>query len=517
MPTKRQIFQSSMVVGSFSLLGGLTGILVDTSIAAKLGLSRSSDTFYVAITLPYIITNLLSATGQFSLVPFFAALDARHSAQELWRGFSYAVSVLFLGLTGIAALGTAGTPWLIRGIAPGLTPQQTEFATQLGRWLLIIIIPAGVAEVFRSFLLSQRRFAFSSAAGFIRNSVVIACIVLGFPRYREFSIVLGYFAGYLLQFVILGGQILVSFPARYSLILAGSSEAFRNLRGAGTAQVGSAVAWQGVVVVERIIASFLPPGTLTALNWGFKIMSTLAELLAGSVGTAALPALAKAFSRRAKVEERKTFQDTLEISLALVLPAMVFCLMLGRNIIRLVFERGNFTPEATTLLSTVFFCYSLSLLLFSFVRVLTFYLFARNEARVFFRLCLLLYGINVAFDLLYVGAFRLGAIGMPLGLLTSLILTCGLALYRNIAELRLAFDRTLGMFTFKSLLSSGLAAAAVWGLSTWMGSPATGFGNFVYLCVVCATGSLAFIATLVGTRAVPISHLAAALKRPEDA
>jgi len=517
MPTKRQIFQSSMVVGFFSLLGGLTGILVDTSIAAKLGLSRSSDTFYVAITVPYIITNLLSATGQFSLVPFFTALDARRSAQELWRGFSYAVSVLFLGLGGIAVLGAAGTPWLMRGIAPGLTPQQIEFATQLGRWLLIIIIPAGVSEVFRSFLLSQRRFALPSAAGFIRNATVVACIILAFPRYREFSIVLGYFAGYLLQFVILGVQILISFPARYSLTLAGSGEAFRNLRGAGTVQVGSALAWQGVVVAERIIASFLPPGTLTALNWGFKIIATLAELLAGSVGTVALPALARAVARQAKAEERKTFQDALEISLALVSPAVGFCLLLDRNIVRLVFERGNFTPEATTLMSTVFFYYSLSLLLFSFVRVLTFYLFARKEAGVFFRLCLLLYGTNVAFDLLYVGALRLGAIGMPLGLLTSLVLTCGLAFHRNIAELRLALDRRLGIFTLKNLLGSGLAAVTVWGLSTWMGSPATGLANFAYLCVICGTGSLVFFATLAATRAVPVAHLAATLKRPEDA
>jgi len=517
MPTRRQIFQSSLVVGFFSLLGGVTGILVDTSIAAQLGLSRSSDTFYVAITVPYIITNLISATGQFSLVPFFAALEARHAAEELWRRFSYAVSVIFLGLGGIALVGAAATPWLVRGIAPGLTTPQIEFASQLGRWLFIIIVPAGVSEVFRSFLLSQRRFAFPSAAGFIRNLAVIASIILTFPRYREYSIVLGYFAGYLLQFVLLGGQILLSFPVRYSLTLKGSGAAFQNLRGAGTVQITTAMAWQGVVVAERIIASFLSPGTLTALNWGFKIMSTLAELLAGSVGTAALPALAKAFARQAETEERKIFQETLKISLALLCPAMVFCLLLDRQIIRLVFERGSFTPEATTLMSTVFFYYSLSLLFFSFVRVLTFYLFARNEAEAFLRLCILLYGTNVAFDLLYVGALRMGAIGIPLGLLTSLILTCGLAFYRNIAELKLALDRTLGMFTFKSLLSSGLATAAVWGLSAWIGSPATGFGNFVYLCVVCATGSLVFFATLVATRAVPISHLAAALKRPEDA
>jgi putative peptidoglycan lipid II flippase len=516
MASKRQILRGSMVVGFFSLLGGLTGILVDTSIAAKLGLSRSSDTFYVAFTVPYIITNLIGATGQFSLVPFFSSLEARHSPQEQWRGFSYAVSVIFLALGAIALLGAAGAPWLMRGIAPGISASQAEFATRLSRWLFLIITPAGVSEVFRSFLLSRHRFALSSAASFFRNVTVIASIIILFPRYAEYSIVLGYLAGYLLQFAVLGGQIVMSFPARYSLTLAGSGEAFRNLRGAGTAQVGTAVAWQGVVVVERIIASFLPPGTITALNWGFKIMSTLAELLAGSVGTVALPALSRAVAQRAQEEARKLFQDMVEISLALVSPALVFCLLLDRNIIRLVFERGRFTAESTDLMALVFFYYSLSLLLFSFVRVLTFNLFARHESGIFFRLALALYGLNIAFDLLYVGPLRLGARGIPLGLLTSLLLTAALVWRRNLADLKDIFNRTLGVFALKNLLGAGLAALAVWGLGVALGAPTTGRGNFLFLCVVCGAGSVVFLATLAATRAVPIAHLRATLARPEE-
>ena len=502
-----------MVVGAFSLLSGLAGILVDTSIAAKLGLSRSSDTFYVAFTVPYIITNLIGATGQFSLVPFFATMEAKHSAEDLWRGFSYAVSILFLGLSGIAVLGALSAHLLIRGIAPGFTPQQVEFASQLSRWLFLIIVPAGVSEVFRSFLLSQRRFALSSSAGFLRSVVVIGSILLLFPRYAEYSIVLGYLVGFLFQFAVLGGQVALSFPARYSLTLAGSGDAFRKLRGAGTAQVSGALAWQGVVLVERIIASFLPPGTLTALNWGFKIMSTLAELLAGSVGTVALPALSKAFARQAREEERTTFRDTLEISLALVSPFMVFCLMLDRNIMRLVFERGNFTPGATHLMATVFFYYSLSLLLFSFVRVLTFYLFARHEGGVFVRFALVLYGLNIVFDLFFVGALRLGAKGIPLGLLASLLVTCGLSFGRNVANLRSILDRSLKIFAVKNLLGALLAALGVGSLSLWLKPPSTGLSNLVYLCIVCGIGSLVFIATLAVSRAFPTAQFAEILPR----
>ena len=202
--------------------------------------------------------------------------------------------------------------------------------------------------------------------------------------------------------------------------------------------------------------------------------------------------------------------------MALVSPAIVFCLLLDRNIIRLVFERGRFTADATDLMTLVFFYYSLSLLLFSFVRVLTFNLFARNESGIFFRLALALYGLNVAFDLLYVGPLRLGARGIPLGLLTSLLLTAGLVYRRNLADLKDLFDRTLGVFTLKNLLGAGLAALAVWGLDFWLGTPATAAGNFIFLCAVCGVGGLVFFATLAATRAVPLAHVKAVLARSEE-
>lgn len=507
MASKRHLLQSSVVVGFFTLFGNLTGILVETSIAARLGLSRSSDAFYVAFTVPYIITNLITATGQFSLVPFFTTLEARHSANGLWRGFSYVVNVILLGLGSLAVVGAAGAPWLMRGIAPGLSRPQLDLATQLCQWLFLIIIPAGIAEVFRSFLLSQRRYSLSSASGFVRNVVVIALILLTFDRYGDYSIVLGYLAGHFLQLAVLGTQILISFPVRYSLTMAGTGEAFRNLRGSGAAQLIVAAAWQLVVIVERIIASFLPPGTLTALNYGFKILSSLAELLAGSVGTAALAPLAQAVALRARDSARKTFQTALEISLALVSPVMIFCLLLNRPIMRLIFERGNFTPEATVLMSRIFLYYSLSLTLAAGFRLLGFYLFARQEAWWYMRLAFLHHGLVLAFDLLYVGVLRLGPRGIPLGFFTSLAVTAGLAFQRNIAGLRADLGRSMGLFVAKSLLGAALAGLVVWGLRSWVGLPRTGLDNLIYLIELCGAGSLVFFAALALSKAFPLSQL----------
>lgn len=506
MAAKPGLLRSSIVVGFFSLLGSLTGILVETSIAARLGLSRSSDTFYVAFTVPFIICSLMNATGQFSLVPFFATLEARHSANELWRGFSYCVNLIFLGLGALAAVGAAAAPWLMRGIAPGLTRPQIDLATQLSEWLFLMIVPAGVAEAFRSFLLSQGRFALASAAGLFRNITVILLVLLTFDRYGSYSLVLGYLGGYFLQVLILGSQILVCFPVRYSLTLVGSGEAFRNLRGGGAAQLTSAVTWQIVVLVERIIASFLPPGTLTALNYGFKILGSLTDLFAGSVGTAALAPLSSAVALKAEDAARKSFQAILKISLVLISPTTVFCLLLSRNIIRLMFERGNFTAAATQFLAMVLYYYTLCLPLFSCIRLLTFYLFARQETSWLIRLYIFHYSLVIGFDLVYVAGLRAGAKGIPLGLLTSLLVTLGLAFRRDLGGLRGILDLPLRAFAAKVLLGSLLAGLAIWVLRAWLKPPISGFDNFLYLCELCGVGSFLFFGVLAASRALNLER-----------
>ncbi len=506
MPTKRQILQGSVVVGTLSLVGSVTGILVETAIAAKLGMSARSDVFYVAYTLPYVITSLLSATGQFSLVPFFASIETSGKREDLARGFSYAMNVGAAGLTATALLGAAAAPWLMRGIAPGLTPVQLGTATELARWLFFVIVPAGVGEVLRSFLLSRQSFALPSAAGFFRNAAVIAGVVLGFHRFGYYSLVIGYFAGHLLQVAVLTAKIAISFPVRYSPVVRGGGEPFRNLRGAGAAQLGVAVGWQAVVVVERIIASFLPAGALTALNWGLKIMSTMAELVAGSIGTSALPGLSRAAARKEVAEQRRIFHNTLELALVLVAPLVVFCLELPRPIIRLIFQRGSFTPAATSEMASVFFFYSLSLLLYSALRVLAFQLFARQEGTNYFRISILQFALTAGFDLLYVGVLRMGPKGIPLAMVTSLALTATWAYRKNLCDLRSIVDHALRLFFAKNLLGAALAAASVAGLEFFFPAPATGLSNFSYLVATCSVGSGVFFATLFALKAISLSQ-----------
>ena len=264
--------------------------------------------------------------------------------------------------------------------------------------------------------------------------------------------------------------------------------------------------WLGFfVLVMPYLAGALagPDDGAHRLNYGFKILGSLAELLGGSVGTAALPRLSRAVTSGNHEEEHKTFRDTLEISLLLLAPMAVFCLMLSHNIIRLVFQRGQFTPGATGIMTTIFFYYSLSLLPFAFLRLLNFCLFARREPGVYLRLTLLHYGLVLTFDLFYVGVLRFGEIGIPLGFLTGSLIACGLSIRRNLGDLDVTLDRVLGRFALKNLAAAFFAALTVGALRLWLPSPDTTSRDFTFLCITCGLGSVVYLATLAALRALP--------------
>lgn len=506
MPSKRHLLRGATVVGFFSFLGSVAGIFVDITIAAHLGLSRGSDTFYIAFTVPYLITSLITATGQFSLVPFFSAFNVAEHKERFWDGFSYALNGVILAMIAIAILGSAFAPWIIRGIAPGFTVAQSVASAGLARWLFIIIIPAGAAEVFRSLLFSQHHFAVGSSAGFIRNVTVIVLILTEFHRYGDYSIVIGYLAGYGLQLAIVGGVAIASLRAHYRLVFRGAGRHFHELRRAGAAQLSAAAGWQALSLIERVIASFLPPGTITALVYGLKLMTTTGELLAGSVGTSALPALSRA-AQQSREAATAIFRDALEISLVLLTPVAVCYLLFPRPIMALVFERGRFSPEAANTMALLFFCYALSLLPWSFIRLLVYHLFSRHEMRAFLRLVALYYGLTVALDLIYVFGLHLGPKGIPLALLTSAIVTCIVAYAQNLADLRQVCNRSLKVLAGKNLAAAVIAALLMWRLGVWLG-PAHGSVRLaLFLCETCVPGIVAFLLVMSLWEAMRVSRL----------
>ena len=152
--------------------------------------------------------------------------------------------------------------------------------------------------------------------------------------------------------------------------------------------------------------------------------------------------------------------------LFLTVPSTVGLALLGVPIIRLIFEHGRFSPDATIETARALSGYAVGLVAYAAIKVVAPAFYALGRTRVPVIASITAVAANLIWN---VATFRrFGHVGLALG--TSL------AALVNFAVLAFAFQRQFGGLLTRELLvplariaaASAVMAAAVWALSRWL-------------------------------------------------
>jgi putative peptidoglycan lipid II flippase len=121
----------------------------------------------------------------------------------------------------------------------------------------------------------------------------------------------------------------------------------------------NAIVFSGLSVVDTAMAATLGPGSQSTLVYANKLIFPLLAISSAALGTAVLPY----FSRLAATEDWDALRHTLStytrLILAVAIPATVLLIVFSRPIVRLLFERGEFTSDDTDAVARVLATYSL--------------------------------------------------------------------------------------------------------------------------------------------------------------
>lgn len=353
---------AGVVMGGF-LIANLTGLARQMLVLGAFGTSADLDAYFAAARLPTLLFNLLAGGALASaFVPAFTSLLTSDDRAGAWRLASSVANLVFLALTGLAAAGFALAPWLVPTvIAPGFTdPAQVELAVQLLRILLLSPIVFGVSGLLMGVLNAHQHFLLPSLAPAMSNVGVILGVVLFVPRLGVEGLAWGAVLGAGLH---LGIQLpgLRRRRARYHLVLGLGQPRVRQVFRLMAPRLLSVGIVEINFLVNAIIASGLPTGSLTALTNAFTVMLMPQALIAQSTAIAALPTFSEQAARGALGELRRTLARALRGVLFLALPATLGLLLLRTPIVSLLFERGAFTSESTALVSWALLWYVVGL------------------------------------------------------------------------------------------------------------------------------------------------------------
>ena len=453
-----------LTVGGWTMASRLLGFVRDILIAAVLGTGPVADAFFVALKLPNLFRRLFGE-GAFNaaFVPEFSGLLAAEGPQPARQFAAEAFSVMTFWLGALTVAGELFMPQLMAVLAPGFEAYPAKFAlaVELSRitfpYLILICLAALVAGVLNGL----DRYA-AAAAAYVLFNVVSIAFLLGLTGYLPT-------AGHALAWGVTASGV-----AQLALLMWASERAGMPLRlprprltpqmrvllrrmapglvGAGVTQLNLAV--------DVIIASLLPPGSVSLLYYADRVN----QLPLGTIGTAVGTALLPLLSRQVRAGEMDaaggTMNRALEYALVLTLPAAIALIVTAHPIMAVLFGRGAFGPEAVTGSAQALAAYALGLPAFVIVKVLAPGFFARGDTATPVKIGLAAVVLNLLLNL----AFMVPLQWVGPALATSLAAMVNVALLGVVLARRgqLAFDATLRHRIPRMVAASAIMAAVLW-------------------------------------------------------
>ena len=223
-------------------------------------------------------------------------------------------------------------------------------------------------------------------------------------------------------------------------------------------------------IAEQILLSFLPPGSITIVAYGYRLISAVGgTIFFRSVMVTLLPRLSAAGGDPAELN-RLTRQG-LRIMLGLSLPLTAFVAILGRPGALVVFQRGRFTRDDALLLGTVIAVYAFSLAGSAIQRALLAPFFALLDTKTPLRNTI--YGVVANLVLLPTAVFGLQLFGArPV---IGVAVAYSLAQYVNVAHAAYRVRAIAGApwqglrwFVVKLVLASTASVIAMLVVESWL-------------------------------------------------
>ncbi len=432
---------------SFStVISRLLGLVREQVFSHYFGAGVVVDSFFAAFRIPNLLREFF-AEGALSAayVPVFAGKLKEEGKQKAFLLTSTVLSVLLVILGIVTVFGIIFAPYLVRIIAPGFsdTPGQVELTIRLARIMFPFLIFVAMAAAVMGTLNCFGKFGLPALAPVGFN---IGLIVAGlfFRDYFDPPIVVmgwGAMVGGALQLLIQLPQ-LYKIGFRYKFVFSFADEAVRRIiRLMGPAALGVAAA-QVNIVVGTLLASFLQTGSISYLNYAFRLMHLPLGVFGVAVATVSLPELSALAADGKKGELLSRYIRSSKMQLAFLLPSALALIVAARPICALIYQHGKFTWIDSVNAGMALQAYAAGLIFFGLVRL---------SAQVFYAYKNTATPVRIAAMSMVINIICMALLMKPLGFV-GLALSPGIAALFNFSVLSFSIRKRIDRPDYSSLL-----------------------------------------------------------------
>ena len=490
---RRSVARAAAIVGAAYILSNLAGFLARLIINARFGTGAEQDAFRAAFIIPDLLFSVLAGGALASaFIPTYVARLSHNQHAHAWRLAQIVALIVFAALGALAVIAGVLAPWLITTfVARQFSADQVALTASLMRIMLISTVIFGVSGLLMGVLQSNDAFLAPALAPTLYQLGMIlgATLLAGMGVH---GLAWGVVFGALMH-------LLVQLPALWRLAsrdwrltnpqspvipvprtgtVNGIGDAIENPKSeignlrADVSQILrmmpprvlglSAVQINALVTVS--LASGIAGG-VSAINNAFAIMILPLAVIAQAIGTALFPAISAHAAKGEHDQFAASFTQALCTSIALSAPASIGLIVLGRPIIRILFERGQFDAQSTDWVAFALAMYGAGLIGHAVLELVTRAFYALKDS---LRPALFAVGsvlVNIVLSLLLMPAFAsagllpFGALALANSIATALeALALYVLLVRREPRIR---SRAIAATFFKSVIAAVLMGGVI--------------------------------------------------------
>lgn len=373
MQNYKKVIGSISIVTVSYLMSRVLGFYREIMLAKWTGLSEATDILDLAFVIPDFLF-YLSAGGYLAitLIPLL-------NKQPEDKVNKYYLSLLY-GLTIIFIILTLSTYFLRYQIANFLNVKNIEFFIEIFTPVVFSQLFFFIGAILMAFQYFKENFLYPSLAPVIYNCSIIFFgwinstspeeTVKGFAIGTLVGSILGHLIIQLIG-VIKSGLIIQYFLPNLKYL---KEYLFISL---------PLIVGQSIAVIDeqlfRYFGSLLDTGSIASFRYARRIALLPVGIIAQAIGVASYPFLSKLFKNNKYDELKILVRKQLVYLLVLNGALMVFGLVNSESIIKIVYQRGNFTAIETNTVSSIFFIICFAILPWSINQILTRTFYVQEE------------------------------------------------------------------------------------------------------------------------------------------
>lgn len=352
-----------------TIVSKILGLFRDSVLASAYGTGKYAAVYSTANSISTILFAVIGTALATSLIPLYNKLASEDSTERAMGFLNSVVNLVVIVCLSIAGLGIIFAGPLVKVFAPGYQGDVYTLCVQYTRILLPSIVFVGLANIFTSYLQIKKRYVIPGFIGMPYSIIIIVSIYLSLKT-SPMVLVIG-------TLIAISAKALFQLPFVYK-----EGYSYRpkiNLKdpvmkdmmililpvviGVGANQINS--------IVDKSLASLLGTEVVASFSYAIKLYEFVQALFITSILAVIYPRLSSMIVSDRMDSFLNSLKKTMNVIIVALVPIIVGCIVLSRQIVEVLFQRNAFTSKDTTMTASILWIYVIGILAFALRDVLT--------------------------------------------------------------------------------------------------------------------------------------------------